>query len=253
MTASTDILGMRVDVTSVTDAVARIDAWLADQAVKRGRYVCVANVHMCMETHDSPAYRSVVNGADLVVPDGRPLVWAQRLLGSDAARHLRGEDLLHAVCAHAARRETSVGFYGATPDVLEALAARLRVEYPGLQIDLCISPPFRPLTPDEDEADVSRINDAGVGILFVGLGCPKQERWMAEHRDRLGCVMLGVGAAFDFVAGRKAQAPRWMQRSGLEWSFRLASEPRRLWKRYLKHNPRFAGHFAWQWLSEQRR
>jgi N-acetylglucosaminyldiphosphoundecaprenol N-acetyl-beta-D-mannosaminyltransferase len=125
----------------------------------------------------------------------------------------------------------------------------LAKEFPTLNIACSISPPFRPLTVEEDEIYIQQINDAGVRILFVGIGCPKQENWMAAHKERLLCVMIGVGAAFDFFSGRKRHAPRWMQKAGLEWLFRLVSDPRRLWRRYLKHNPRFVWHFGKQWLA----
>lgn len=249
-TAASRVLDMRVDITSVGDATERVLAW-AQADAPRGRYVCVSNVHMCMEVHDDGAYRDVVNGADLVVPDGRPLVWAQRLLGKSSAQHVRGTDLTLSVCRRAAELGVKVGFYGGAPDVLDEMREALVAELPTLEIAIAISPPFRALTAEEDAADVAHIERSGARILFVGLGCPKQERWMAAHRDRLGCAMLGVGAAFDFIAGRKAHAPRWMQAAGLEWTFRLATEPRRLWRRYARHNPRFVGHFARQYARER--
>jgi N-acetylglucosaminyldiphosphoundecaprenol N-acetyl-beta-D-mannosaminyltransferase len=144
-----------------------------------------------------------------------------------------------AVCAEAAARGVPIGVYGGSPDVIERLPRRLAERFPGLRIAFAASPPYRALTPQEDAAMVDAIRESGARILFVGLGCPKQERWMAVHRARLSCAMVGVGAAFDFLAGAKRQAPRWLQRMGLEWLFRLASEPRRLWRRYAIHNPRF--------------
>ena len=159
--------------------------------------------------------------------------------------------------AEAARAGIPVGFYGGAPDVLDKLVVVARERFPGLRIVYAWSPPFRPISPAEDTAIVEEINRSGARILFVGLGCPKQDRWMAAHHSRVNAVMLGVGAAFDFLAGNKAQAPRWMQDRGLEWVFRLASEPRRLWWRYLWHNPRFVVLFALQllrhrWLSFSR-
>jgi N-acetylglucosaminyldiphosphoundecaprenol N-acetyl-beta-D-mannosaminyltransferase len=139
----------------------------------------------------------------------------------------------------AARQGVPVGLYGSTPQALGLLIESLRDKCPGLTVAYSFSPPFGPLSPDEDRQVVEDLNRSGARILFVGLGCPKQERWMAEHRDRIDAVMLGVGAAFDFHAGRISQAPRWIQTLGLEWLFRLAVEPRRLWRRYLYHNPRF--------------
>src|SRR5690606_15472525 len=176
-----------------------------------------------------------------------------RLLGIPSATRVYGPALTPIVCEYAARRGVPVGFYGGTPDVLEELRKRLTARFPGLQIPYAFSPPFRPPTPEEEQRTIEEIHAAGVRIVFVGLGCPKQERWMARHRGRLQAVMVGVGAAFDFIAGRKRQAPPWMQQAGLEWAFRLATEPRRLWRRYLYHNPRFVTLFGLQLLRAGRR
>jgi N-acetylglucosaminyldiphosphoundecaprenol N-acetyl-beta-D-mannosaminyltransferase len=175
-------------------------------------------------------------------------VWALRALGASSAQRVYGPDLTPWICAEAVRQNVAVGFYGGTPEVLQTLSRRLRERFPGLRIDFQFSPPFRPLDAQEDEDLVARINASGVRILFVGLGCPKQERWMAEHHGRIDCVMVGVGAAFDFLAGHKRQAPPALQRIGMEWLFRLAVEPKRLWKRYLHNNPRFVLLFATQLL-----
>jgi N-acetylglucosaminyldiphosphoundecaprenol N-acetyl-beta-D-mannosaminyltransferase len=230
------ILGMRVDPTSYEEATEKVLAWAA---AGESRYVCVANVHMVMEAHDDPSFRALVNAADLVTPDGMPLVWMLRKLGYPHQKRVYGSELTSRVCAEAARRGVPVGFYGGHPEALEALVRNLSARFPGLRVVYAYSPPFRPLTPEEDERVTEEINASGARILFVGLGCPKQEWWMAEHKGRVRAVMLGVGAAFDFHAGRVRQAPVWMQRAGLEWLFRLVQEPRRLWRRYLKHNPRF--------------
>ena len=242
------ILGMRVDVTtyqSVTDLIIR---WAI---AGESKYVCAANVHMTMEAHDSPEFREVVNGADLVVPDGMPLVWALRMLGCADAQRVRGPSLLDHVCKAAEERSIPVGFYGSTPETLRALVVNLQARYPELNIAYYYSPPFRPLTPDEELEVVKRIRSSGARILFVGLGCPKQERWMARQLGQIPAVMLGVGAAFDFHAGMQPEAPQWMQSVGLEWLFRLAKEPRRLWRRYLKHNPRFLAYFASQYVRSR--
>ena len=239
------ILGMQTSVTSLLRATAEIESII--RFAKQG-YVCVSNVHMCMESHDNLQFRDVVNNADLVVPDGKPLVWAQKLLGVKEAQQVRGMDLMLSLCAYAEDKGWSVGFYGSTPDVLLMLNAALLKHYPNLNIKLSLSPPFRPLSAEEEGDYIARINESGVKILFVGLGCPKQERWMAEHRDQLNCVMIGVGAAFDFIAGEKQHAPMWMQETGLEWLFRLVCEPRRLGGRYFKHNPRFIWYFSRQLL-----
>lgn len=245
---SRHILGMRVDATSFDDAVARVLDWAGR---RESRYICVATVHMVMETYDDPAFQQVVNAADLVTPDGMPLVWGLRLLGVPGQERVYGPELTPRVLAAAETAGVPVGFYGGAPEVVRRLLERVRRAYPCLEIAYAESPPFRPLTPEEDEEVVRKINESGARVLFVGLGCPKQERWMAEHRGRVQAVMLGVGAAFDFLAGTKPRAPRWMQNAGLEWLFRLLTEPRRLWKRYLKHNPRFLVLFALQLAGKQ--
>lgn len=242
------ILTMRVDLTSHDHAVGYL-LGLAKEAT--GRYVCVANVHMCMEAFDDPVFRSKVNNADLVVPDGRPLVWGLRMLGHRAARQVRGADLLLNLCGKAEEQGIPIGLYGGVPESLHDFQTFLQARFPGLRIACAISPPFRPLLPMEDAVFTKQILDSEARILFVGIGCPKQENWMAAHKETLPCVMIGVGAAFDFFSGRKEQAPRWMQKTGLEWVFRLMSDPRRLWKRYLKHNPRFVWHFGRQILQEK--
>jgi N-acetylglucosaminyldiphosphoundecaprenol N-acetyl-beta-D-mannosaminyltransferase len=230
------ILGLGVDQTNYRSAVQGILDWAL-----RGesRYVCVANVHMVMEAYDDAEFRQIVNAADLVTPDGMPLVWVMRLQGLRQQERVYGPALTQFVLEAANREGIPVGFYGSTPQTLEKLKRNVQKRYPSLKIAYLYAPPFRPLTTEEDEEVVRAINDSGTRILFVGLGCPKQERWMAAHKGRVQAVMLGVGAAFDFLAGVKPQAPRWMQRAGLEWLFRLLTEPRRLWRRYLYHNPRF--------------
>jgi N-acetylglucosaminyldiphosphoundecaprenol N-acetyl-beta-D-mannosaminyltransferase len=247
--ASRYVLGMRVDATSYGDASRRVLQWAREG---RSAYVCVATVHMTMETFDSAPFRWVVNEADLVTPDGRPLVWALRSLGVKDASQVRGTDLTTHVLELAARERVPIGLYGGTPELLEVFVRVLKTRYPEVRVVCQIAPPFRPLTPEEDEAVTQEIVASGVRILFVGIGCPKQERWMVAHKGRIPAVMLGVGAAFDFHTGRVAQAPRWMQMAGLEWVFRLLMDPRRLWKRYAKHNPRFVALFLMQLLSLRR-
>lgn len=242
------ILGMRVDITSTLKAVAQISRWV-DQ--KKGRYVCVSNVHMCMESFDDDLFQAVVNNADLVVPDGRPLVWGQKLLSVNNAQQARGMDLMLSLCEHAEISGISIGLYGGMSELLDKLKDILTKRFPELQIACVIAPPFRKVSEDENDKYIDLINRTEVGILFVGLGCPKQEKWMAKNRKKVNCVMLGVGAAFDFIAGEKRHAPIWMQSIGLEWLFRLLSEPRRLWKRYLKHNPRFVFYFLCQLLGKK--
>jgi N-acetylglucosaminyldiphosphoundecaprenol N-acetyl-beta-D-mannosaminyltransferase len=204
---------------------------------------------MTMEAFDSSEFAAQVNAADLVVPDGMPVVWAMRRAGVRDQTRVYGPELMLRLCAAAAREGVPIGLYGAREQTLSALASRLSARFPGLRIAYSIAPPFRELTEDEDRAVTDEINSSGARILFVGLGCPKQERWMAAHKGRVQAVMIGVGAAFDIHAGRVPQAPPWMQRAGLEWFFRLVNEPRRLWRRYLWHNPRFVALIALQLLG----
>ncbi|MFB3778492.1 MAG: WecB/TagA/CpsF family glycosyltransferase [Bryobacteraceae bacterium] len=248
--SSRNILGMRVDRTRYQDAAGRILAWAQ---AGESRYVCAASVNNVMEAHDSRDFLEIMNRADLVTPDGMPLVWGLRMLGLRDATRVYGPDLTPAVLAAAERAGVPVGFYGATEGVLRKLLAAVRRDYPALKAPYAFAPPFRPLSPAEDEQVVRDIEASGARILFIGLSTPKQERWMAAHRGLVRAVMLGVGAAFDFLAGVKPQAPGWMQSNGLEWVFRLGTEPRRLWRRYLKHNPRFAALFAVQLLEQRLR
>ncbi len=247
--ASRFVLGMRVDATSYEDLSQRAVKWAREG---KSSYVCVANVHMTMEAFDSAEFGQVVNGADMVTPDGAPLVWALKGMGVRDASQVRGADLVMHVVEKAAREGVPVGLYGGTTDSLEAFVRLMKARFPAVRVVCQIAPPFRPLTPEEDEAVTREIVASGAGVLFVGIGCPKQEKWMAAHKGRIPAVMLGVGAAFDFHTGQVRPAPRWMQAMGMEWVFRLLMEPRRLWKRYAKHNPRFVGLFFLQLLGLRR-
>ncbi len=244
--ASRYILGQRVDYTTYDLATAQILEMC--RSGQRG-YVCISTVHMVMEGYDDDEFRQIVHAADLITPDGMPLVWGLRLLGIKEAERVYGPQLTPVICEEAAKQGVPVGFYGGTGEVLERMKANLLRDYPNLDIAYIYSPPFRPLTDDEDKQIVQDILASGAWILFVGLGCPKQEQWMATHKNRLPIPMVGVGAAFDFLSGVKSQAPRWIQDAGLEWLFRLFTEPKRLWRRYLYHNPRFMVLFALQLLG----
>jgi N-acetylglucosaminyldiphosphoundecaprenol N-acetyl-beta-D-mannosaminyltransferase len=245
-----NILGVGISAITMQTALAVIDGWIAR---REPHYVCVATVHGVMECQRDPALRRIYNRSGLTTPDGMPLVWLSRLSGFPSVERVYGPDLLLALCEHGLDRGYRHFFYGGGPGVAEALAARLRARFPGLQIVGTYTPPFRPLTPAEDAAVVATINAAGPDIVWVGLSTPKQDRWMAEHVGRLTApVLIGVGAAFDFHSGRKRQAPRWMQRSGLEWLFRLSQEPRRLWRRYLIYNPLFVALVLLQWSGLRR-
>ena len=230
-----ELLGFSLDLTDCAAAAQTIAAWAS-----RGesRVVLAANVHMIMSAYDDPELRTLLNTADMAVEDGRPLVWALRALGNKAEQ-VRGADLTHEVCRIAQDAQLAVGAYGSTPETVKSLIESLKRTYPSLNVAFNCSPPYREMTEEEDAETVQAIADSGASILFVGLGCPKQERWMLAHKGRVPCVMIGVGAAFDFIAGAAPEAPKWMQEIGVEWVFRLALDPRRLWKRYLTYNPRF--------------
>jgi N-acetylglucosaminyldiphosphoundecaprenol N-acetyl-beta-D-mannosaminyltransferase len=234
---SRHILNVRVDATTYADATARIIAWARES---RSCFVCLATVNAIMEAHGSCEYQRVMREADLVTSDGMPLVWLLRGLGVAGASRVYGPDLTLTILARAAEHGIPVGFYGGSESVLSKLIETVTRRFPDLKIAYAYAPPFRTLTTAEDQEVARAIEHSGARILFVGLGGAKQDYWMHAHRGRVRCVMLGVGAAFDFIAGTKAQAPRWMQQSGLEWIFRLATEPRRLWRRYLSRNPHFA-------------
>ena len=243
-----NILTVRISVISFEAAVTSVEELIASGET---HYVCFCNVHTVMTGVDDPDFRRITNEASLALPDGMPLVWAARMFGHDQPGRVYGPDMMMALCRKGLYMGYSHFFYGGDTGVLGRLIENLRRLLPGLKVAGYYSPPFRPLTPEEDIQVVDIINNSGAHILWVGLGAPKQERWMAEHRNRINVpVMLGVGAAFDFHSGRIKQAPKWMQNIGLEWLFRLYSDPRRLWKRYLYNNPRFIYHVSKQILTE---
>jgi len=242
-----NILGVGISAVNMEMTLSLIDQWIAQ---RESRYVCVAPVHSVMECQREPSLRCIFNASGLTTPDGMPLVWLSRLKGFRYVDRVYGPDLMLALCEHSVARGYRHFFYGGAEGVPEQLAANLQRRFPGLQVAGVHSPPFRPLTSEEDEAIVRMINRTAPDVVWVGLGAPKQERWMAAHVDRLTApVLIGVGAAFDFHSGRKKQAPRWMQRAGLEWFFRLCQEPKRLWYRYLILNPLFVILVITQWLG----
>ena len=233
----TNILGVGVSAVDMAQALEMIEGWIAS---KEPHYVCVSGVHGVMESQRDEMLRRIHNSAGLVTPDGMPLVWLSRMKGFRHVERVYGPDLMLACCERSIAKGYRHFFYGGAEGVPERLAARLRERFPGLSVAGGYSPPFRPLSTEEDDALIRRIDETNPDIVWVGLSTPKQERWMYEHVGRLRApVVIGVGAAFDFHAGLKRQAPRWMQRSGLEWFFRLVTEPRRLWRRYLINNPLF--------------
>ncbi|HBY86817.1 MAG TPA: glycosyltransferase [Colwellia sp.] len=248
MKRRSSIITMDVNITNIKKTLQHVEVLCLNNI---GAYICVSNVHMCMEVYGSPEFAKIVNEADLVIPDGKPLSWAQKLLSHSDAEQVRGQDIMNALCASSGEKSLNIGFYGGSSDaLLDTVKEKLLASYPDINITYAFSPPFRPLSPEEDVEVVNAINAGGVDILFVGIGCPKQEIWMAEHKNKLNCVMLGVGAAYDFIAGEKKHAPRWVQKIGMEWFFRLCSEPKRLWRRYFSTNPKFIWHFSKQYFKE---
>lgn len=231
-------------------ALRTIDRWISsgDQ-----EYVCVTGVHGVMESQRDEALRRIHNEAGLVTPDGMPLVWVSWLRGFKGVSRVYGPDLMLACCERFLAQQCRHFFYGAAEGVAERLGDRLAKRFPGLVVAGSFSPPFRPLTPREDREIVTMINATEPDIVWVGLSTPKQERWMKEHLGRVNAaVLIGVGAAFDFHAGVKPQAPRWMQRFGLEWCFRMITEPRRLGRRYMVNNPLFVINLFLQWAGIRR-
>jgi len=245
-----NILGVGVSAINIPMALEVIGNWIAR---RESHYVCVTGVHGVIESQRDEELRRIHNRAGLVTPDGMPLVWLSRLRGFHYVERVYGPDLMLALCERSVAEGWRHFFYGGAAGVPEQLATVLQKRFLGLQIVGTYSPPFRSLIPEEDRQIVRMINDANPDIVWVGLSTPKQERWMAEHVGRLVApVLIGVGAAFDFLSGWKRQAPRWVQRSGLEWLFRLLTEPRRLWRRYLVNNPLFVALVVLQVLGVRR-
>ena len=230
------VLGVPIDAISAAAAVQRIAGWAR---AGEARIVCCCNAHSVVSAAQDAGFMQVLGQADLATPDGAPVAWMLRRLGVAGQARVSGPDLMRDYCAHAAAQGEALFLLGSTPDTLQRLQGRLRERWPTLRIAGALSPPFRPLSEDEDRAIVQAIRDSGARTVWVGLGCPQQERWMAAHRASIAAVQIGVGAAFDFHAGTLQRAPVWMQRCGLEWLHRLASEPGRLWRRYLWTNTAF--------------
>lgn len=239
-----NVLGVGISALNLDSAVGAVERALSSRS--KG-YVCVTGVHGVSEAQNDPAFRVILNRSFLTTPDGVPMVWMGRLQGYRQMARVYGPDLMLRVCEASVKRGFSHFFYGGGPGVAEELKCRLGQRFPGLRILGTYTPPFRPLTAQEEEGLVRRVQALKPDIFWVGLSTPKQEKFMAQYWQRLEATLFfGVGAAFDFHAGRVRQAPRWMQRSGLEWAFRLMCEPRRLWKRYLKNNPSFVFRAACQ-------
>jgi N-acetylglucosaminyldiphosphoundecaprenol N-acetyl-beta-D-mannosaminyltransferase len=217
---------------------------------KRKGYICITNVHAVMEGYDDPAVKAALNGAMLCTPDGMPMVWLGRWAGKKEMRRVYGPDLMLRLCEDSCKESFRHFFYGGANGAAEELAAKLKQRFPALVVARTYEPPFRPLNEAEEREVIDKVRATRPDFLWVGLSTPKQDKFMAAYSSKLDAtVMLGVGAAFDFHSGRIRQAPAWLQRLGMEWFFRLCMEPRRLWKRYLKHNPRFVYHVLLQKLG----
>lgn len=230
------ILGSHIDALGWEEAINTIHGWAQNHESK---YVAICNVHSVVTALQYAEHGNDLNAADMATCDGMPITWSLRKLGFPSQQRINGPDLMWKYCEQAEKSGQRIYFYGSTENNLTLLKAKLLAAFPALQIAGMYSPPFRELSEAEDDAVVKRLNDSGAGVVFVGLGCPRQERWMFLHRGKINAVMIGVGAAFNYHAGTTLRAPLWMQNAGLEWLHRLASDPRRLWKRYFVTNSIF--------------
>jgi N-acetylglucosaminyldiphosphoundecaprenol N-acetyl-beta-D-mannosaminyltransferase len=230
------VLDSFIHALSWEETLKRITVWAR---ARESRYVCICNVHSVVTATLDKEFKQVLRHADMATPDGMPIAWMLRKLGFAGQQRINGPDLMWKYCAQAARTGDSVYFYGGSYEALRQMSVKLRAAFPELQIGGAYAPPYRAVGEMEEDAIIAAINESGAGVVFVGLGCPKQEIWMATHHNRINAVTIGVGAAFDYHAGTVQRAPLWMQRNGLEWSYRLLSDPRRLWKRYLVTNTLF--------------
>lgn len=233
------VLGTHIDALNWDEAISRIVNWAEHH---QSRYVALCNVHSVVTATQDAAFQDVLSHADMALPDGAPVVWTMRREGHEEQQRLSGPDLMWRYLAVAEKLGQSVFFYGSTEDTLNKLRANMAQHFPALKIAGMMSPPFRELTAEEDQSHVDQINRSGANTVFVSLGCPKQEAWMANHHGRIQAVMIGVGAAFGYHAGTIHRAPTWMQKIGMEWFHRLCSEPRRLFKRYAITNSVFVFH-----------
>jgi len=230
-------LGVRVNAVQIPDVIAIVEHWIASGGP--ARYIAVTGMHGMTEAQKDPKFKQVLNQAGLVVPDGMPLVWLARLHGFDLKRRVYGPEFMMSFCAATAQKGYRHFFYGGAEGVAQDLASTLQRRFPGLTVAGTYTPPFRPLTPEEENEVKNLVSQTSPDIMWVGLSTPKQENWMFSHRRLSVPVMVGVGAAFDLNTGRLRQAPRWMREHGLEWLFRLSVEPRRLWRRYLLQGSKF--------------
>lgn len=242
------ILGVAIDALSWDDVINRI-LFLA--AIHKSCYICICNVHSVITATRDSEFRRIINEADMATPDGAPIAWALRKLGFPSQQRINGPDLMWKYLFVAQELGHTVFFYGSTPEVLKKLHINIYKNFPKLQIAGLHSPPFRILSKEETDMEIEMINRSGANIVFIGLGCPKQEKWMAAHCGYVNAVMVGVGAAFDYHSGALKRAPLWWQHNGMEWLYRLFLEPRRLFVRYLVTNTLFIIKFSWQLIHEK--
>lgn len=231
-----EILKTNINVTNMSDTVKYIGEHLEDL---RGKYICVSNVHTTVMSYENEEYRKIQNSAAMALPDGAPLSSYSRRKGYKQAQRVTGPDLMLELFAISKEKGYRHYFYGATEETLQSMRKVIERDYPGMEIAGMYAPPFRALTPEEDEQVVARINASAPDFVWVGLGAPKQEQWMYQHMGQLQGVLIGVGAGFDYLAGYIKRAPRWMQKLSLEWLYRLLQDPKRLWRRYFTSNVKF--------------
>jgi len=245
------VLGVHVNVVQILQVVEQMERWIQNRT--DGHFISVANIHVVMEAQEDPSFKKLINSAALCVPDGMPLIWCGRLRGHVLRRRVYGPELMITFCRETANKGYRHFLYGGAPEVTNQLVNQLQQSCRGIQIAGTDSPPFRPLTPEEDKEAIRRINEAKPDVLWVGLGCPKQERWIHDHRKQLAVpAIVAIGQAFDLLSGKKRPAPAWMSENGLEWLFRLLQDPRRLWRRYLVYNTKFIYFFSLELLGVKR-
>lgn len=230
------VLDFPITALRFDDQIQTILRWAI---ANESKAVCVANVHMLMEAYWNPEFAGILKNADLVTPDGMPLVWMMRLLGARYQNRVAGMDILLSICQLAQKLDISLFFVGSQTEILLRMRKRLQEEFPKLKIAAMEPLPFRPLTKEEDETLIDKINQSGSSLVLVSLGCPKQENWIAQHKDKIQGVMIGLGGVFPVYAGIQKRAPRMIRDLGFEWLYRFVQEPRRLWRRYIKTIPPF--------------
>jgi N-acetylglucosaminyldiphosphoundecaprenol N-acetyl-beta-D-mannosaminyltransferase len=240
------ILSFYVNIISIQDLINQIKNFLL---LKKGHYICVSNVHQCIEAHDNKEFAEVINNSDLAIPDGRPIYWALKLLGHQEAEHLTGYNATRVVCKFAADNNIKIGFYGGGSESLKKCVTNLKNEYQDLSINYVKSPPFRELNLEEKKEIINNINESEIKILFICLGCPKQEYWMAEQKEYLNCISIGVGEVVNMISNKIGLTPKWIQSIGMRWLTRLIAEPRRLFWRYAYTNSKFIYFFLMQYLK----